>query len=179
MTRLIRGLTLTHPWAWAIAHLGKTVENRVWSPAKAGGRTGMLLAIHGGRPPRPGRGKPYLDAVAAWAWIRRDIIDAGHLTPEAARYLAGVMKPLEDGTYVVPDEVTMRPGIVAVATLAGVSTTSRSPWAARGQYHWLLTDVTPIEPVQDDGPNHRGLWALQPDVETLVLARYDDARRAA
>jgi hypothetical protein len=43
----IRALTLHRPWAWAIAHNTKRVENRTWEPPKA--LVGQLLAIHAGQ----------------------------------------------------------------------------------------------------------------------------------
>ena len=41
----ILGLTLIQPWAWAIAHAGKRVENRTWKPWCP---IGTYLAIHAG-----------------------------------------------------------------------------------------------------------------------------------
>lgn len=43
----LRALTLIQPWAWAIAHAGKDVENRGW-PAPPD-LIGKHLAIHAGR----------------------------------------------------------------------------------------------------------------------------------
>jgi hypothetical protein len=43
----IRGLTLWRPWAWAVAHAGKDVENRTWAPPRA--LVGGLVAIHSGQ----------------------------------------------------------------------------------------------------------------------------------
>lgn len=39
-------LTLWRPWAWAVAHARKDIENRRWSPVLA---TGTELAIHAGK----------------------------------------------------------------------------------------------------------------------------------
>jgi hypothetical protein len=46
-TREIRGLTLHQPWAFAIAHLDKRVENRTWEPPAW--LVGGFLAIHAGK----------------------------------------------------------------------------------------------------------------------------------
>ena len=35
-TGVIRVLTLTQPWAWAVVHGGKTIENRTWSTTYRG-----------------------------------------------------------------------------------------------------------------------------------------------
>lgn len=40
----LRGLTLWQPWAHAVAHLGKRVENRPWKPPST--ILGRLVAIH-------------------------------------------------------------------------------------------------------------------------------------
>lgn len=42
-------LTVRQPWAHAIAHLGKHVENRGWSRARAISLIGQLIAIHAGQ----------------------------------------------------------------------------------------------------------------------------------
>ena len=44
---IIRGLTLHQPWAYAIARLGKNIENRSWDPP--GSMKGQLIAIHAGK----------------------------------------------------------------------------------------------------------------------------------
>lgn len=42
----LRAITLHRPWAYAVAHLGKPVENRSWACPLP---VGSLLAIHAGR----------------------------------------------------------------------------------------------------------------------------------
>ena len=42
----MRALTLKQPWAWAVAHAGKRVENRTWRPPAA--LIGQRIAIHAG-----------------------------------------------------------------------------------------------------------------------------------
>lgn len=41
----IKGLTLIRPWAWAIVHASKRVENRTWKPSLT---VGDWIAIHAG-----------------------------------------------------------------------------------------------------------------------------------
>lgn len=62
---MIRGLTLRHPWAVAVAWLHKDTENRLWHPQNEGGRIGMSLAIHGGHTPVA----QYDDFDADLAWL--------------------------------------------------------------------------------------------------------------
>ncbi len=42
----MHAITLWQPWAWAVAHAGKGVENRTWSPPQY--LVGKWLAIHAG-----------------------------------------------------------------------------------------------------------------------------------
>lgn len=46
MVSPIRGLTLIRPWAWAVAHAGKDIENRTWEPPRY--MLGGFVAIHAG-----------------------------------------------------------------------------------------------------------------------------------
>lgn len=46
----MRALTLHQPWAWAIAHSTKRLENRTWAPPPS--LVGKYLAIHAGAEPR-------------------------------------------------------------------------------------------------------------------------------
>ena len=43
----MKALTVIQPWAWAIAHAGKRVENRTWGPPRD--VIGQRIAIHAGR----------------------------------------------------------------------------------------------------------------------------------
>jgi hypothetical protein len=44
---MMKALTLWQPWAWAIAHAGKRIENRSWSPPDW--IIAQRLAIHAGQ----------------------------------------------------------------------------------------------------------------------------------
>ncbi|AZI44051.1 hypothetical protein EHF33_14120 [Deinococcus psychrotolerans] len=112
LTPPLFGLTLNQPWPLCIQQLGKDVENRTWHPQEWGGEVGMLLAIHGGQPPRK------LDGNAVQAHDFRQHLDwiAHHIV-------------------------------------------NPSPWAAPGQYHWVLSAVTPVEPIASVGT--RGLWPIE------------------
>jgi hypothetical protein len=43
----MKALTLKQPWAWAVAHAGKDVENRTWKPPAS--VIGQRIAIHAGK----------------------------------------------------------------------------------------------------------------------------------
>ena len=152
MSGLIRGITLTHPWAWCIAHAGKDVENRTWHPSRQGGKLGMFLAIHGGAVPGP-RSSKRMDQ-------RRDLAYAASLMGMRQSHPA-VLRAWAAGVHAEDEEKYFLPGIVAVAQLAAVTRDSTSKWAARDQYHWLLAEVVTLaEPVAHRGA--QGLWEIEP-----------------
>lgn len=134
-TQTIPALTVRQPWAWAIAHAGKDVENRTWSTRYRG-----RIAIHAGQT------RPDAD----------DLDEVGFL---ALRLNLRLLE-LPQLAY---------GAVVAVATLADVTTTSLSRWAEPGCFHWQLTDVHPLaEPLPASG-KHR-LWPLPPDVAARLGA---------
>lgn len=167
MSGLIRGLTLTHPWAWCIAHGGKDVENRRWRPERMGGQVGMHLAIHGGAVPGKNTGKreeARLDLAAALRLLN----GPGTTDPQVLALERGLAAPGEEEYFT--------PGIVAVARLAGVTQHSQSPWAAQDQYHWLLADVVTLpEAVPHRGA--QGLWTLEDGALRRVRELYRATRR--
>lgn len=168
---LIRGITLTHPWAFAIAYLGKDVENRRWHPSRQGGQVGMYLAIHGGATPTGAK----LDSV------RDDLRWIGQRVQKLVKYLPADqydrLMTYTNGTGDLSLSNTITPGIVAVARLAGVVQDSASPWAAAGQFHWQLADVITLpEPVVHKGA--QGLWQIEPAALEQVRAGWK-ARTAA
>jgi len=169
MSGLIRGITLTHPWAFCIAYAGKDVENRTWRPEKQGGKVGMYLAIHGGVVPT---GAKKQEALSEIAYIGTYILTPSYIhhalkTEQLHKVLVG----LQDG-----GEGLFTPGIVAVARLAAVTTDGISPWKADGQYQWELADVVTLaEPVPHKGA--QGLWEIEPAALTLVRERWAAARQ--
>lgn len=143
----IRGLTVRPPWAQAIAHGGKTVENRTWRTCYQG-----LVAIHAGK-------RPDWDAAPpAWTAVGMAPYQRGARRADWATGLAPGM-------------------VIAVAVLDGCHSGQGcelengremcSPWAMHRAWHWQLRDVRPLaEPVPCTGA--RGLWPLPEDVGGVI-----------
>lgn len=182
MSKPLMALTLTHPWAAAIAHLGKDIENRTWHPEGNRGHVGMYLAIHGGTHPGKltGESQKVLDfwddvthITRNWKTLMEHGARQGCVTKQGVeRFLVrkGGMARLDGEALIIP-------GIVAVARVVGVVRNSDSPWAAQGQYHWQLADVTPIEPVPCRGAQK--LWQVPAMEAELVRRRWKAARGGA
>lgn len=171
----MKALTLRHPWAFAVAHCGKDVENREWDDRLAdlmGVRQmiGEQIAIHGGaRPQRPKRAKHWsqLSDTNIWRQCCSDLEGLSHilerdLPDPAARYLAARYpgQPLTPEMFVIP-------GVVAVATIQRVTRTSSSRWAVPSQLHIELAEVITL-PTPVQCPGSQGLWTLPPSIEDDV-----------
>ena len=156
-TEGMKALTLHRPWSFAVAHLGKDVENRGWRTNDRG-----ELAIHAGK---------------TWDWISAEMIEriSGHefvpweddRHPDAWRGIVAVANLVDCHEVHQP------------AVLGGTQTTFRlccdSSWAQteRRTFHWVLADVRPLdEPVPCKG--RQGLWTLPDDVERKVRERLED-----
>jgi hypothetical protein len=157
LSRPLPALTLTQPWAWAISHGSKRIENREWD---APWLVGRYLAIHAG--------KTY-DAEAAADLASRfvelgpismppakDLITLGAIVAVArvARFIHGVQGSLG---YEVP------PGDPLV----------ESPWFA-GPIGWVLEDVTAIDPVPCRG--YQRIWTVPGALADEVRRRWAAAR---
>lgn len=161
----MRALTLRHPWSFAVVHLSKTVENRDWNDEYAAfaglcDLIGERIAIHGGKAPKRGNNQAWRELssdAAALAQIVRG--DAATRRAFRAHFGERPNTPLLEGLIL--------PGVVAVATLADVTFTSRSIWAVPGQRQLLLADVITLpEPVPCRGG--RGFWELETETEAEV-----------
>ena len=173
----MKALTLRHPWAFAIAHLGKRVENRDWDARTADlmglpQLVGETIAIHGGTAPqRPKRAGHWSQLAETNLWrqhcedlqaVHRTL--GGELPDGAAQYLA------RRGVSTLTPEAFILHGVVAVATISGTTHSSTDPWAARGALHIHLTNVITLpEPVQCSGK--QGFWDLGDDLTAIVQAR--------
>jgi hypothetical protein len=164
----IRAITVRQPWAWAIAHGGKTIENRSTTVKYRG-----PLFIHAGAAWSP-RGAEDQRVLHAWtAWLSDRPIELAH--EEQLREWwerADVLEPDSDRERAL----LPRQALIAVAELVDVhyDTGCCRPWGessyaeSRGRIrtavaHLVLEDVRPLdEPILC--PGALGLWRLPADV---------------
>jgi hypothetical protein len=158
----MRALTLWPEWAWAVAHLGKDVENRGWAPPFW--VLGQQIAIHAGRHVggKPGA-RYYLAGTDA---VREMAVRAGLDPGPLADWLNKLHRELCETTSVV----------VAVARVeAECARYAPSGWAVPGQHHWRLHDVVALpRPVPCRGA--QGLWVIPREVEDAVVAQLGGVR---
>lgn len=163
----MKALTLHHPWAFAIRHLGKDIENRDWTPevCKLNGLDKLLgetIAIHGGRPPKFGHNREWFaleDQVNGLIWDVAGTDEGIWTRFQAWKDSLGRRPQFAD--FIVP-------GVVAIATLTHASHGSRSPWAVPDALHLMLSDMLPLaEPVQCRGA--QGFWDLTDKDEAAVM----------
>jgi len=147
----MKALTLHPHWAWAVALLGKDVENRAWLPGRRL-EVGERFAIHAGRWPlaRPAeleRFGHHRDGKI-WSFAGRDVTLAKLATGD-----------LEASA------------IVATAVFDGVQAVGQqleSRWHLPGFWGWRLRDVRIGEPVACRGAV--GLWNVPAELSALVEA---------
>ena len=153
----MKAITLTAPWAWAVAHAGKDVENR---KTRCPSLLGERIAIHAGV-------EKVGDAVDLEWMDARGLISPG---PVALSY----------GTVVAVATVV---GWIAADFSVGIPVASpyfgdrhrkwRSPWFT-GPFGWLLHDVrTLATPIPTRGK--QGIWTVDADTEAAVLAQIGGA----
>ncbi|REF00241.1 ASCH domain-containing protein [Thermomonospora umbrina] len=152
----MKALTIRQPWAWAIVHGGKTIENRTWQTFYRG-----PLAIHAGT----GVGNRWefesaLESVAGRCG----------LPPQAVAHLSRVR-----GSVIAIAELA---DVCADCLYSAHTAPLRcecGTWAVNGQRHLRLTEVRALpEPVPARGA--LGLWSLPPDVAAAVRTQVDGGR---
>ena len=113
----MKAISVRQPWAWAIIHAGKDVENR--SPATIARWTslvGQRIAIHAST------------TMPLWYWDNAASImlwDLGIDTPE-------------------PEDLD-RGGIIGFVDVLDIVKSSKSKWFEKGQHALLLANPTPIK----------------------------------
>lgn len=170
-------LTLWEPWAWAMAHAGKWIENRTWAPPATA--LGQPLVIHAAKR------KPDQDMLAEIVDEYRRIptnhglptaafeiegaTSVGRLAPgciQCIGILAGYLAPAGK-----PSHITMR-GIQAQngKVYHGDEVRDfalRSGWWDPDCYGWIVCNRVALpDPIQVRG--QQGLWRLPEDAEDTV-----------
>lgn len=147
----VRAITVKQPWAWAIAHGGKTIENR-----SRGTKFRGLILIHAGASwsDRGGRDDRVLDAW--WGAGPRP----RHASLEAAHYRTRAVIAVAELVDSHPDAACCRPW--------GESQYSEASGRTRTDVHHLvLANVLALpDPVPATGA--LGLWRPTPDLLDAV-----------
>lgn len=102
----MKALSIRQPWAWAILHAGKDVENRDWKPWNPGLKFRGPFLIHA--------------SSSMTKAEYEDFIDTAHDISRTDPFIAGLTLPAFND---LP-----RGGIVGRATIYGIVTESKSPW---------------------------------------------------
>ncbi len=139
---MMKALTIDAPWAWAIVHGHKRVENRSWRTSHRG-----PLAIHAGKSTRS-------DAAAAAIFAELGIEGP---SPETLERLRGRVLGVVDVVDVVDYRVPRGDGL---AGQAGRYPLLDDPFAT-GPRCWLLVNPVPLgAPPMMAGK--QGLWTCRP-----------------
>ena len=180
----MRALTLWPEWAWAVARLGKNVENRTWPPPKTL-EPGARIAIHAGMTFGGSEARycgvntvfnPVIEMARRSGW--RLAVEAaenevfGYSVRTAMDTVRSKIHKMQRGAvvavakfagYLGPGQRRVPPG------MEGVDLWS---WWAQDQFGWILKDVVTLrEPVACRGK--QGLWKLEPAVMHAVLAQVE------
>jgi hypothetical protein len=152
----IRGLTVRQPWAFAISHLGKRVENRTWQSYYRG-----LIAVHAAAGFN-GDDKRMVGVAAELAGVSEKTVADGAATRGAVVAVARLADVCSE---------SLRIGFT-MPSACGCGL-----WAFNQQRHLRLIDVRPLaEPVPCKGA--LGLWTLPDDVEAAVAAQLGERANA-
>lgn len=145
-------LTLHRPWAWAVVHADKRVENRTWRPPPS--IIGQRIAIHAGK-------KWDEDA----ARLVGNVCGLDGLPPESRD--EGIV-----GTARVVGVVEVnRSGPARMALTAGewnLWPVVNRIWFS-GPIGWLLNDVRAL-PMPIPVRGRQGLWSVPPPIDTRLDA---------
>ena len=122
-------LSIRQPWAWAILHAGKDIENRDWQDGRSPSLAQARRIIAGG-------GHFLIHAAKGMTGAEyEDFIDAAHNISR--------VQPFPTGLRVPPMKALDRGGIVGRARLTGIVNQHASPWFF-GRIGLVLADVEPL-----------------------------------
>lgn len=154
MTDDLRAITVRQPWAWAIAHGGKTIENR----SRGTSYRGPLL-IHAGAG-WSARGDSDPRVLDAWTTL-------GHPITAGRVSMAPRLVPLAK-VIAVAQLVDSHPDADCCRPWGESEYAENGGHVVRGIHHLVLEDVRPLrEPIPARGS--LGLWRPAADVATLAV----------
>lgn len=142
----MKALTIRQPWAWAIFHAGKDIENRVWQPRSL--KPGETIAIHVAKKLDDDweRACNEITLYSAWDADQRIVPAGEHENPFAGMIIGLVDVVRWDHS----DDHKVWP-----------------PWAQGNAFHWHLDNPRLIVPVLARG--NFGLWDVLADLQGLQL----------
>jgi len=149
----MRGLSIKHPWAWAIVHAGKRIENRDWYCDYRG-----PVLIHASKLRLPKTDKIPGPFVADWRAMQAILdtlgVDKSKLPPVSYRSLVaqsgGIVGIARIVDCILPDGE-------AVGSKGQKHELADDPWYM-GSYGFVLQDVQPIPFISYQGA--LGLWKV-------------------
>jgi hypothetical protein len=118
----MKAISLWQPWAWAILHAGKDVENRVWRTI----HRGPLLLHAAKRRVTQEEAENFVDLLDDILGARR----VSELLPIGSCYDTIIGLP--------------KGGIVGRVDVVGCRRGVESPWAFSDQYQWIVENPTPL-----------------------------------
>lgn len=140
----MKALTLHQPWAAAIAHSCKRIENRSWKPpAKI---IGERIAIHAGA---------------------KEISNRVYMEMRQNSLFRDILIHVDVRSHIVCTAVVK--GICASeADLRLLTYTEHEQWYSRGSYGWILGDVRTLrDPIPCSG--FQGLWEVPAEIVPRLL----------
>jgi hypothetical protein len=168
----MRGLSIRHPWAWAIVHAGKRIENRDWYCDYRG-----PVLIHASKLRLPKRDKIPAEFVREWRAMQRILdvlgVDKQTLPAVSFRSLASTSGGIVGRARIV-DCILPEGGIVGSRPREQDSQNRESPERHRladdpwymGGYGFVLEDVEPLPFVAY--PGALGLWKVKDKVMETI-----------
>ncbi len=156
----MKAATLLAPWAWAVAHGSKDVENR---KTRCPSILDRRIAIHAGVAPRTAADIKRQEDDFLWIWQHAGILPGtGSMGPDYGCIVAvatvigwvdGAKRTLTHGSLHASEAVFH----------AGID----SRWF-QGPFGWLLHDRRALpEPIPARG--RQGLWDVHPEIEAEIM----------
>jgi hypothetical protein len=168
--KIIRGLSMRHPWCWAMQKLGKRIENRTWCLFPE--MRGQFVALHGSKAPV---GESVSDYWEDCEYGFEDELEEhyGSLIGEPG------IDPTLDKAWIAKTITPFAGKIFAVARIIEVQKIpeGQDRWAVSNQHWFYLEDYTALStPMPCRGAQK--FWELPPEVLAQVRAQYATARGA-